>query len=417
MTAATPIRGRNAAVTDIPLPAAPPELQPPWATPERVALLAEAREFTYSVVLPQANEFDRTERTLPPAVVEGMASRGYFGITVPKEYGGLGLGVFEYCLLSEELGRGWMSAASIIARGQGLGTRFSDPARRDATIRRSAVGQWVGAAAFSEPETGSDLASVQTVAVRDGDGYLISGEKRWCGNAFEGDFILVMCRIIETDGSTGPIETFVVEKPRNSFPAGVTGTPIDKIGYHGIVSWALTLTDVRVTDADIAEPFGFSGAEGRGLRAVENGLNVARVQTAARAVGLARGAVEDSIDYLQERVQFGHPLGDFQALRFGIAEMLGRVTQARAFYQQVAHLMDCGVPCEKEAAMVKLVTTEMAVEVTGQALQLHGGNGYTRERAIERYWRDARLTTIFEGTSEIQRKIISDRILPRPARG
>lgn len=406
---------RNA-FRDVQLPAEPPALTTPWHTEARATLLAEARAFTAEVVTPYANAHDRDEAAMPDIVLDGLAQHGYFGITVPREYGGLGLGVFEYCMVAEELARGWMSVASIIARAQGLGATFADPARTEDRRRRSARGEWVGAAAFSEPESGSDLASIDTVAVRDGDGYRISGVKRWCGNAYEGDFILVMCRIEEADGSRGGVETFVLEKPRRSFPAGVSGQPIDKIGYHGIVSYDLLFDGARATDADIVEPFGFSGAEGRGLRAVENGLNVARVHTAARAVGVARAAVEDSIAYLQRRVQFGRPLADFQALRFELASMAAEVAQARAFYQQVAHLMDSGVPCAKEAAMTKLLATEMCVDVTGRALQLHGGNGYTREYPIERYWRDARLTTIFEGTSEIQQRIVSDRLLPRAER-
>jgi alkylation response protein AidB-like acyl-CoA dehydrogenase len=405
----------NAFVEDITLAPKPPQLVAPWRTDARAALLEEARSFVYDQVLPTANEYDKTEKALPPEIIAGLAERGYFGITIPRQYGGLGLGVFEYCMISEELARGWLSVASIIARSQGLGTRFADEERTARTRRLSAQGRWIGAAALSEPESGSDLGSIATVAVKDGDGYLISGEKRWCGNAFEGDFILVMCRVVE-DGEPGPIQTFVLEKDRNCFPPGVTGEPIDKIGYHGLVSWNLRLDGVRVTGADIAEPFGFSGAEGHGFKAIEAGLNVARVQTAARAVGLARGAVEDSVRYLQQRVQFGHPLSDFQALRFTLATMAARVEESRAFYQKVASMMDAGVPCETEAAMTTLLATEMAAEVTGQALQMHGGNGYTRDWAIERYWRDARLTTIFEGTSEIQKKIVSDRILPRPAR-
>ncbi|WP_346843045.1 acyl-CoA dehydrogenase family protein [Rhodococcus sp. IC4_135] len=394
----------------------PPQLQPPWFTPGRAELLSTVRTFSSTEVLPVANTHDRTEKAIPAELMNRLAELGYFGITVPKEYGGLGLGVFEYSMISEELSRSWMSVASIIARAQGLGTRFDDPNRRVASSKRSARGEWIGAAAFSEPDSGSDLGSIQTVARRVGDGYVINGHKRWCGNAYEGDFILVMCRLQEAEDDPGTIRTFVLEKPRNSFPAGITGEPIDKIGYHGIVSWNLTFDDVRATSADLVEPFGFSGAEGKGFKAVENGLNIARVQTAARAVGLARGALEDTVEYLQTRVQFGSPLGDFQALRFTVADMAAKVAQARAFYQYVATLMDNGVACEQEAAMTKLLATEMAVEVTGLALQLHGGNGYTREHAIERYWRDARLTTIFEGTSQIQQKIISDRILPRPPR-
>ena len=154
-------------------------------------------------------------------------------------------------------------------------------------------------------------------------------------------------------------------------------------------------------------------AKQAGFAEAQKFLNTARVHTAARAVGLARAALEDSIRYLQEREQFGHPISDFQALRFAVAEMAAQVEQSRTFYRQVAHLLDLGLPCEKEASMVKLEATEMAVRVTNQAMQLHGGNGYTTERQVERHWRDARLTTIFEGTSEIQKRIISDRLLPR----
>ena len=156
-----------------------------------------------------------------------------------------------------------------------------------------------------------------------------------------------------------------------------------------------------------------SAGSTHGFKNIQAMLNSARVQTAARAVGVARASVEDSIAYLQEREQFGRPIGDFQALRFMIADMAAQVEQARAFYQFVAHRLDLGDPCEKETAMVKYLATEMAARVTSSAMQLHGGNGYTTERRIERYWRDARLTTIFEGTSQIMQKIISDRLLPR----
>ena len=197
----------------------------------------------------------------------------------------------------------------------------------------------------------------------------------------------------------------------------MTGTVIDKIGYHGFLTWDLVLDGVRVPDRDrLTGLYGDTGSaddEG-GFASVQRGLNIARVHTAARAVGVARGALEDTAAYLQEREQFGHPIGDFQALRFALADMAADVAQGRAFWCQVAHLLDEGAACESEAAMVKLQCTEMAVRVTGQAMQLHGGNGYTTERRVERYWRDARLTTIFEGTSEIQRRIVSDRLLPRP---
>jgi alkylation response protein AidB-like acyl-CoA dehydrogenase len=397
----------------------PPVLLPPWHTPERAALQQAAREVARDLVLPVADDLDPQKAEMPGSLIEELARRGWFGITVGAEHGGLGLGVFEYCLVSEELARAWLSVGSILARGQGLGTQVLDDDRRADLLARSAAGEWIGSIALSEPTAGSDLAGVQTRAVRDGDDWVLTGQKRWAGNALAADFVEVLARVRDPeDGESrsAGLEPFLVVKGRGTFPEGMTGTAIDKIGYHGFLTWDLQLDGVRVPDHDrLTGLYGDEGADADagGFASVQRGLNIARVHTAARAVGVARGAVEDCQSYLQEREQFGHPIGDFQALRFALADMAADVAQARAFWQQVAHLLDEGVPCESEAAMVKLQATEMAVRVTGQAMQLHGGNGYTTERRVERYWRDARLTTIFEGTSEIQRRIISDRLLPR----
>ena len=401
-----------------------PAIRPPYWTEERERIQAEARAFTMNEVLPLANELDRQKAEIPRWFLDRIGEHRYFGITIPKEFGGLGLGTFEYCMISEELARGWMSVASIIVRAQGGGTQHvQDPERRRKLLEMSARGQWIGAAALSEPTAGSDLANVQTRAVRDGDEYVINGRKRWTGNAKAADFITLLCRTADPapgESRSRGLSSIVIEKERDSFPPGINGTLIDKIGYHGFLTWELEFDNFRVPAENLAGARARRGGgetpiggEGRAFAATERGLNVARVHTAARAVGLARGAVEDTILYLQERVQFEHPISDFQALRFKVAEMAARVEQARSFYQQVATLIDLGEPCEKEAAMAKLLASEMAVEVTGDALQLHGGNGYTTERAVERYWRDARLTTIFEGTSQIQQRIISDRLLPR----
>ena len=402
------------------LPPSPPELRSPWRTDRRVALQAAAREFAQDQVLPAADALDPVKGELPPELLAGMAEQGWFGVLLAEEHGGLGLGVFEYCLVSEELARAWLSAGSILARGQGLGTQVEDDARREELLRRSARGDWVGSIALSEPEAGSDLANVSTRALRDGDGWVLTGRKRWAGNALAADFVEVLCRIAdpaEGEPRSAGLAPFLVVKERGTFPDGMTGQAIDKIGYHGFVTWELELDGVRVPDTDrLTSLYGdeSAGDDEGGFAAVQRGLNIARVHTAARAVGVARAAVEDCTSYLQERVQFGRPIGEFQALRFALADMAAEVEQARAFWMQVAHLLDEGVPCEREAAMVKLTATEMAVRVTGQAMQLHGGNGYTTERRVERYWRDARLTTIFEGTSEIQRRIVSDRMLPKP---
>jgi alkylation response protein AidB-like acyl-CoA dehydrogenase len=397
----------------------PPELLSPWRTPERVALQDEARAFAREVVLPIADELDPKKGEMPRSLIEQMAAKGWFGITIPAEHGGLGLGVFEYCLVSEELARAWLSVGSILARGQGLGTQTLDDDRRLALLKRSAAGKWIGAIALSEPTAGSDLAGVQTRAIQDGDDWVLTGTKRWAGFALAADFIEVLARTREPkegEPRSAGLEPFLVVKKPGAFPPGMTGHAIDKIGYHGFLTWHLELDGVRVPKGDrLTGLYGDEGADADsgGFAAVQRGLNIARVHTAARAVGVARAAVEDTWAYLQEREQFGHPIGEFQSLRFALADMAAEVAQARAFWQQAAHLIDQGDGAEIASASVKLLATEMAVRVTNQAMQLHGGNGYTTERRIERYWRDARLTTIFEGTSEIQRRIISDRMLPK----
>jgi alkylation response protein AidB-like acyl-CoA dehydrogenase len=408
-------------------PPQPPELEPPWRTDARVALQHRAREVATDVVLPLADELDPQKAEMPRSLVEQLAAEGWFGITIPVEDGGLGLGVLEYCLVSEELARAWMSVASILARAQGLGTQVLDDERRRELLGRSARGEWIGAIALSEPDAGSDLANVSTRAVRDGDDWVLTGRKRWAGNALAADFVEVLARVRDPEpgeGRSAGLQPFLVVKERGAFPPGMSGHAIDKIGYHGFLTWELDLDGVRVPDSDRLtglyadlQPDQPSGdADSGGFAAVQRGLNVARVHTAARSVGLARAAVEDCTAYLQERVQFERPIGEFQALRFALADMAAEVEQARAFTYYAANLLDLGLPAERECAMVKLLASETAVRVTGQAMQLHGGNGYTTERRVERYWRDARLTTIFEGTSEIQRRIISDRLLPR-ARG
>ena len=402
--------------TDGPRSAPAPVLTEPWATPRRLELQDEARRFALEQVKPVADSYDPQKKQMPRSLVEAMGELGYFGIMVDPEYGGLGCGVFEYTMISEELARAWMSVASIIARAQGLGTDVGDDERRAGLLRRSAAGEWIGAAGFSEPDAGSDLAGVSTRAVLDGDTYVVTGEKRWIGNAKAADFIQLLCRTEDPEPGekrAAGLATLIVEKDRDEFPPGLTGTVIDKIGYHGFLTWELHFDGVRVPAANRAG--GDAGGPGgtQAFRDTQKWLNIARVHTAARAVGLARAAVEDCTLYLQEREQFGHPIGDFQALRFMLASMAAKVEQSRAFYRQVADLLDRGEPCARESAMVKLAATEMAVDVTSDAMQLHGGNGYTTERQVERYWRDARLTTIFEGTSQIQQKIIADSLLPK----
>ncbi|MDP1820497.1 MAG: acyl-CoA dehydrogenase family protein [Acidimicrobiales bacterium] len=387
-----------------------------------MAIQAEARRFAMEEVLPLADELDPQRADIPRSFLDRVGEQGYFGITVPRDVGGMGLGVFEYCLISEELARAWMSVASIIARAQGMGAQIGDEERRRELLARSARGQWIGAAALSEPNAGSDLANVHCRAELDGDEWVVTGDKRWCGNALAADFINLLARVRDPEPGeprSAGLATFVIVKDRGEFPAGLTGEPIDKVGYFGMTTWNLRFDGLRVPDGHRlgnTRPVGVTanqGAEQSAFRATQAGLNVARVHTAARAVGLARGALEDSLAYAQERVQFERPIATFQAIRFKLADMATKIEAARALYYQVAQAMDDGESVEREAAMAKLFASEMAVDVTGEAMQVHGGNGYTTERRVERYWRDARLTTIFEGTSEIQRRTISDRLLGR----
>jgi alkylation response protein AidB-like acyl-CoA dehydrogenase len=394
----------------------PPVVSEPYRTDRRLEIQAEARRFAMDDVLPVANELDPRKEVIPPELIEKMGEQGYFGIRLPVDVGGMGLGIFEYCMITEELARAWMSVASIIARAQGMGTGHATGERRQELLRRSAAGEWIGAAALSEPTAGSDLAGVKTSAVQVGDTWVLNGEKRWCGNAVNAHFIQLLCRERqprEGESRSAGLMSVVIEKDPGTVPEGMAATEIDKIGYHGFRTYNLVLNDVRVPlGARVGQGGdGASGTPMSAFKATQRGLNEARVHTAARAVGLARAAVEDCTSYLQQRQQFERPLSEFQALRFKLAEMAARVEQARSFYQHVAHRLDQDEPCEKEAAMVKLLATEMAVEVTGDGIQLHGGNGYTTERQVERHWRDARLTTIFEGTSQIQQHIISERIL------
>jgi alkylation response protein AidB-like acyl-CoA dehydrogenase len=390
----------------------------PYLTEDRRAVQADARRFALDEVLPLANELDKQKADIPDDFLKRIGAMGYFGVMIGSEWGGMGQGVFEYALITEELSRAWMSVASIIARGNGMGTNVSDPQRRAELLRRSARGDWIGAAALSEPGAGSDLANVQCRATKEGDEYIISGEKRWCGNALNADFILLLART--QDSPEGPrargLESFLIEKERGLFPNGLKGSPIDKIGYHGITTYHLWFDGLRVPADNLLGARMYEGTtapQGRAFNATMHGLNVARIHTAARAIGLARGALEDSLAYAPERVQFGQPIAEFQAIRFKLADMATQVEAARALMYQAAHDCDAGESIEIEAAMAKLFATEMAERVTSEGLQIHGGNGYTTERAVERYWRDARLTTIFEGTSEIQRKIISDRLIGR----
>ncbi|MBI2736676.1 MAG: acyl-CoA dehydrogenase family protein [Rhodospirillales bacterium] len=382
-----------------------------YLTPERLMMRDLARSFVQDEVLPVANRLDPEKGDIPVELIEKMGDLGFFGILIPQELGGLGLGCFEYCLVAEELARGWMSVASIIARGNGFyrSVPGRGQERRD-KIAAMAKGRYLGAAALSEPGTGSDLSGVSCRARREGDEWVINGNKYWCTFADGSDFINVLCVIEGAQGTGRKSQVRLpVEKPRGRLPEGCTGSPIPKIGYFGWRTWELHFENTR-TPAYETEPLEVRG----GPHEAAVGLGVARVHTAARSIGLARGALEDAMAYAKSRIQFGQPISDFQAIRFKLATMATKVEAARQLMYHVCTELDSGNPARAEISMVKYFAAEMAERVTSDALQVFGGAGYTTLFPTERYWRDARLTKIFEGTSEIQQRIIADVLLGKP---
>jgi alkylation response protein AidB-like acyl-CoA dehydrogenase len=377
-----------------------------YLTEERKMIQSSARDFAMNEVLPVANKLDPVEGDIPMEIRNKMGELGYFGILIPEEYGGQGLGCFEYALVAEELARAWMSVASIIARGNGIWGATTE-AQRKKFFPKMARGEFLGAFSLSEPDAGSDLANVSCRAVRDGDDFVINGTKTWCTFADGADFIHLFARTGAPEGKRRHvgITQFMIEKERGKLPEGVSGTPIRKIGYFGWRTWELHFDNCRIPASTMV------GEEGSGFYTMMAFLEVARVHTAARAIGLARGSLEDSLVYAGRRSQFKRPIAEFQAIRFKLAEMAANIEAARQLMYAVATDVDSKKRCDKEASMVKWFATEMAERVTSDGLQIHGGYGYTKDLPLERYWRDARLTKIFEGTSQIQLRIISDRLL------
>ena len=267
---------------------------PGYMTEERRMIRDMARDFTMKEVLPVANELDPIQGEIPLDLRSKMAELGFFGIMTPEEYGGLGLGVFEYCLVAEELARGWMSVASIIARAGSMMNMMGWPEEKRVEYTQKAVrGEYIGATALSEPNVGSDLASVSCRAVLSGDHYVITGNKYWCTFADGADYINVLCRIGTDDSARHKgLRMLHVPKPRGELPEGCNGSPIPKIGYFGWKTWELAFDGCRVPEENLV-----GNPEGEAFKSTTSGLEIARAHTAARAIGLARGALEDATKY------------------------------------------------------------------------------------------------------------------------
>ncbi|MBI4233239.1 MAG: acyl-CoA dehydrogenase family protein [Chloroflexi bacterium] len=378
------------------------------------SLQASVRQFSEEKVVPIADEYDRREAEMPLGLIREMGRLGYFGVSIPEQWGGAGLGVLGLVIATEELCRGWLSVGSVIFRNVPyVLMQHGTEEQKRKYLPAMARGELLAATAGTEPEAGSDAANVQTMAVQDGDSFVLNGTKMFCTFANRAHVIFTYCR---TNPRAEPrhrgISCLMVEKePGDSFdPPGLTGQPIPTVGYHGMRTWQLFFQDYRVPAENmVGGPDGLN----RGFYQLMASYEPGRIQVAARAVGVARAAYEAAVKHAQGRVQFGHAIANYQAVRFRLADMATEILAAKRLLYYAARTKDRSGRCDLEAGMAKLFATEAACRVADAALQLHGGLGYSRLSAANRFWRDARLLTIGEGTSDIQRRIIADTILDK----
>jgi len=381
-------------------------------TPEHEDIRRSVREFVDHEIAPIANELDRNNQEIPAEVLAKMAALGYFGIIFPPEDGGLGLDYISMAIVTEELSRGWLSVGSVMTRnlitGSLIRSHGTDEQKRK-FLPKIASGELLSAAAFTEPDGGSDTASFKTRATRRGDGYYLTGSKMWCTFANRANLLTIMARTNPDPAARHRgLSLLLMEKePGDGFaPPTLSGEPIATVGYHGMRSYSLAFDDAFVPAANL-----IGGEEGKGFYQLMGSYEEARIQTAARGVGVAQAAFESAVRYAHERTQFGKPIGDFQVIRHKIAHMAVEVEAARQLTYFAAAQKDSGKRCDYEAGMAKVFAAETAEHVAREAMQIHGGYGYSMEFDVQRYWRDARVLSIFEGTSEIQLEIIGRRIM------
>jgi butyryl-CoA dehydrogenase len=362
------------------------------------------RAFAVARVRPAAAETDRRER-FPREIVAELGRLGVLGCFVPERYGGAGFDYTAYALALEELAAACAATATIFTAHASLATwpilALGTNAQRERYLPRLARGEWLGCFALSEPASGSDAAALGTTARRAGDHYVLNGTKNFVTNAPDAQLAIVFASLDPSRGNKG-LGAFIVETAW----AGFEVLRIEeKMGVRGAHSAQLALTDLRVPRENLL------GEEHGGFRVAMQTLDGGRIGIAAQAVGIARAALEDSLAYVKERRAFGQRLADFQGLQWRLADMATAVEAARLLTLRAAFLKDQGLPYSKEAAMAKLYAAETAMSSAIQGVQLHGGYGYTREFAVERYFRDAKVTEIYEGTSEIQRVVIASQLL------
>ena len=376
-------------------------------------ILATVRQFVDKEIIPNAQELEHAD-TYPQAIVDAMKTMGLFGLMIPTEYGGLGESLLTYALCAEELARGWMSVSGVI------NTHFivaymirqhGTEEQKQRFLPRMATGETRGAFSMSEPELGSDVAAIRTRAVRGAGGdYSITGQKMWLTNG--GSSTLVATLVRTDEGADSPhhnLTAFLIEKP-TGFGEVAPGLTIpgklDKLGYKGIDTTELIFDGYLASADDV-----LGGVPGRGFAQMMDGIEVGRVNVAARACGVAIRAFELAVRYAQQRSTFGKPIAEHQAIAFSLAEMATKVEAAHLMMVNAARLKDSGQRNDLEAGMAKYLASEFCSEVTQASFRIHGGYGYSKEYEIERLMRDAPFLLIGEGTSEIQKTIISKRLL------
>ncbi len=385
-------------------------------TEDQRAITEMVHQFVDEQVLPVAGHHDH-EDSFPEDVVEQMKELGLFGVTIPEEYGGMGLDLTTYAMIVEELSRGWISIAGVVNThfiGSYLLMKFGTDDQKERLLPRMATGELRAAFSLSEPGLGSDVQAISTRARRDGDDWLINGQKMWVTNGLLSGVVFLLAK---TDPDASPpykgMTCFITEKePGASEVPGLTVPPkINKMGYKGVESTELVYEDYRCPAANVLG--GEEQGLGQGFGQMMDALEVGRVNVAARGVGIAQRALELALRYSQERKTFGKQIADHQAIQFKLADMATKVEAARLLMLKSARLKDAGERSDLEAGMAKLYASEAGKEVVEDSLRIHGGYGYSKEYEIERLYRDAPLLLIGEGTSEIQRMVIGKKLLQR----
>ncbi|MGW6444823.1 acyl-CoA dehydrogenase family protein [Lentzea sp. NPDC055074] len=375
-------------------------------------ILATVRTFVDKEIIPHAQTLEHGD-TYPADIVEGMKEMGLFGLTIPEEYGGLGESLLTYALVVEQIARGWMSVSGVINTHfivAHMLKQHGTPEQKQKYLPRMATGEVRGSFSMSEPELGSDVAAIRTRAVKGAGGYTINGQKMWLTNGGTSNLTAVLVKTDE--GAEKPhqnLTTFLIEKPEGYgevLPGLTIPGKIDKMGYKGVDT-----TEMVFDGFEIAADQVLGGVTGQGFRHMMDGVEVGRVNVAARACGISIRAFELAIEYSQQRKTFGKAIAEHQAIAFKLAEMATKVEAAHLMMVNAARLKDSGQRNDVEAGMAKLIASEYCAEVTQESFRIHGGYGYSKEYEIERLMREAPFLLIGEGTSEIQKTIISRGLL------